>query len=62
MWRLSQIVRKESQARACNRISHLQTQFHSSPYVAPVTTNKALVSQTGATLGTLFDLPGIFTL
>lgn len=62
MWRLSQIVKKESQARVCNCISHLQTRFHSSPYVAPVTTNKALVSQAGATLGTLFDLPGLFTL
>lgn len=56
MWRLSQIVKKESQMRACNCISHLQTWFHSSPYVAPVTTNKALVSQTGAALGTLIFL------
>lgn len=62
MWRLSQIVKKESQAKKCNCISHLQTPFHSSPYVAPVTTNKALVSQTGATLETPFDLPGVFTL
>lgn len=56
VWRLSQIVRKESQERVCNCISHLQTWFHSSPYVAPVTTNKALVSQIGATLGTLIFL------
>lgn len=62
MWRLSQIVKKGSQARVCNCISHLQTRFHSSPYVAPVTTNKALVSQTGTILGMLFDLPGVFTL
>lgn len=58
MWRLSQIVKKESQARVCNCVSHLQTRFHSSPYVALVTTNKALASQTGSTLGTLFDLLG----
>lgn len=62
MWRLSQIVKKESQVRACNCVPHLQTRFHSSPYVALVTTNKALVSQTGSTLGRLFDLPGVFTL
>lgn len=62
MWRLSQIVKKESQARVFNCVSHLQTRFHSSPYVAPVTTNKAVVSQIGATPGTRFDLPEVFTL
>lgn len=56
VWRLSQIVKKESQVRVCNCISHLQTWFHSSPYVAPVTTNKALVSEIGTTLGALIFL------
>lgn len=58
MWRLSQIVKKRT-PRVCNCLSHLQTWFHSSPYVASVTTNKALVSQAAAALGALFDLPGV---